>query len=319
MSEKFLGILKKDDPLFFYLNKMKELKRHNFIPADFYLVESLKSNNKNVYKYTANFDGTTFVVKFFGNDGVSRKRLLWEFNALKKFQNNCDKNAKIINPYCYLFNVDCALVEPYIQGKTLDYYIKSAIEQNRTKKLFSKLDLLANLLNLIHKSHQGERYNLKVEKDYCVKVLNNLYNDNLIDKLKFYYIENICKEKLSKISTKATNIHGDATTTNFIFKNSIVYAIDMEKFKLASFMLDLGFIVAEILHHFMLFDSMNNASEFVFYFLKQYSSLSNENFETLKNNLNVFVAIGLLRIARNWYLDLQYRHLLINQALKLVK
>jgi hypothetical protein len=42
MNEKYLGILKNNDPLFFYLNKIKELKLHNFVPVDFYLVQAFQ-------------------------------------------------------------------------------------------------------------------------------------------------------------------------------------------------------------------------------------------------------------------------------------
>lgn len=325
MREKFFGVLKSDDPLFFYLNKIKELKLHNFVPVDFYLIQSFSNTKKNVYKYTSNFDGTSFVAKFFGNSGtvnkeIAKKRLLWEFNKLKYFQTCSNKKTKIINPYCYLVNVDYALVEPYIDGKTLDYYIKSAIINNKKDKLQKKIYLLAMLLNCIHKSLTQKHYDLKVEKNYCSKILSTLYKDDLIDKYKMLKIKNICEKKFSNITTDASNIHGDATTTNFIYANETIYAIDMEKSKIASIELDLGFIVAELKHHFMLFGLQeHDASDYISYFLYQYSLLSGKNFNYLENNLQIFIALGLFRIARNWYLDSNYRHLLIEKAIGLIK
>ncbi|MGB9755748.1 MAG: hypothetical protein ACPLXO_02585 [Desulfurella sp.] len=325
MSEKFFGILKSNDPLFFYLNKIKELKLHNFVPVDFYLVQSFSNTKKNVYKYTSNFDGTTFVVKFFGNSvtnnkEIAKKRLLWEFNKLKYFQICSNQEIKIINPYCYLVNVDCALVEPYIDGKTLDYYIKYAITNNKKDKLQKKIYLLAKLLNCIHKSLTQKHYDLSVEKNYCSKILNTLYKDKLIDKHKLLNIKNICKNGFSNIITNASNVHGDATTTNFIYSNGAIYAIDMEKSKIASVELDLGFIVAELKHHFMLFGLQeHDASEYISYFLYQYSLLSGKSLSYLEHNLKFFIALGLFRIARNWYLDNSYRRLLIEKAIDLIQ
>lgn len=325
MSERYLGILKSNDPLFFYLNKIKELKLHNFVPVDFYLVQKFSNTKTNVYKYTANFDGTSFVVKFFGQSGtinkrIAEKRLMWEFNKLKFFQTCSNKKIKIINPYCYLKDVDYALVEPYINGKTLDYYIKVAITNNEKNRLFKKLDLLATLLNCIHKISTEENYDMVAEKNYCSKILYALYKDNLIDKYKLFNIKNACKNELLKIRTNATNIHGDATTTNFIFSNGVIYAIDMEKSKIASYLLDLGFIAAELIHHFMLFGLKDtDASEYISYFLYNYCLLSGKNLNDTENNLKIFIALGLLRIARNWYLDTNYRYLLIEKAMWLVK
>ncbi len=324
MSEQFIGILKKDDPLFFYLNKMKELKLHNFIPTDFYLVQSFSSAKTNVYKYTSNFDGTSFVVKFFGrsssrNKKISEKQLLWEFNRLKHFQICSNKKIQVINPYCYLVDVNCALVEPYIKGKTLDYYIKAAIQNNKKEKLQNKLYLLAWLLSCIHKGFTIENYDLSVEKNYCSKILHTLYKDNLISKHQLLEIKHACNNKFSKLTSSATNIHGDATTTNFIYAKGSIYAIDMEKSKIASYELDLGFIVAELKHHFMLFGlKEEDASLYISYFLSQYSVLSEKNLSYIENNLKTFVALGLFRIARNWYLEYNYRILLVEKAYSLL-
>jgi len=321
MNEKYVGILKDNDPLFFYLNKMKQLKLQNFTPTDFYLVYLL--NAKNVYKYTSNFDGTSFVVKFFGQSGtinkkIAEKRLLWEFTKLKYFQICTTKQIKVINPYCYLIDIDCALVEPYIKGKTLDHYIKKLTQQNNKEKLKKKLYLLALLLNCIHKSHKTENYDFSVEKNYCSKILHTLYQSSLIDKYQLMQVKQMCNEKLQS-KTVASNIHGDATTTNFLYSNGSIYAIDMEKSKIASFKLDLGFIVAELKHHFMLFDLKDDVFSFISYFLSSYSALSGINLNEIEHNLETFIALGLLRIARNEYLKYTYRRLLFDEAILLLK
>ncbi|AHF98016.1 MAG: hypothetical protein ACPLW6_05525 [Desulfurella sp.] len=325
MSEKYLGILKSDDPLFFYLNKIKELKLHNFVPVDFYLVQSFSNMKTNVYKYTSNFDGTSFVVKFFGknstvNKKIAIKRLLWEFNKLKFFQSCSNKKTKVINPYCYLPDIDCALVEPYINGKTLDYYIKSAIEKNEKNKLYKRLELLALLFSCIHKKVNQDNYDMIVEKNYCSKILHTLYKNSLIDKNKMLSIKEKCIKKFSEIRHNTTHIHGDATTTNFIYANGSIYAIDMEKAKIASLELDLGFIVAELKHHFMLFGQKDNdASEYISFFLNNYCLLSSRNINDIENNLEIFISLGLFRIARNMYLDANYRKLLVKKAIDLIQ
>ncbi len=324
MNEKFIGVLKDNDPLFFYLNKIKERKLKNFVPVDFYLVESF-SNTKNVYKYTSNFDGTSFVVKFFGNHStvnkkIAMKRLLWEFNTLKFFQSCSNEKTKVINPYCYLPDVDCALVEPYLNGKTLDYYIKKAIQNNKKSKLYKKLKLLAILLSCIHQKTLPNEYNMAVEKNYATKILHILYKNHLINKINMINIKNTLLEKFSRIKTNSTFIHGDVTATNFIYSNNSIYAIDMEKSKIASFELDLGFAVAELKHHFMLFGKPDtDASEYTSFFLKEYCVLTNKNTSDIYNNLNAFIALGLARIARNDYLSANYRKFLVEKAIELIK
>jgi hypothetical protein len=47
--------------------------------------------------------------------------------------------------------------------------------------------------------------------------------------------------------------------------------------------------------------------------------LSGKNLNDIENNLKIFIALGLFRIARNWYLDANYRHLLVEKAMWLLK
>ena len=94
-------------------------------------------------------------------------------------------------------------------------------------------------------------------------------------------------------------------------------AIDLERLKWADRCWDLGFMAAELKHHFMWRAGNGWASEpFIGHFLWQYAvDYGNSGiFNVITRKLPLYMSLGLLRIARNLYLDDTHRENLINEA-----
>jgi aminoglycoside phosphotransferase (APT) family kinase protein len=109
-------------------------------------------------------------------------------------------------------------------------------------------------------------------------------------------------------------VHGDATPTNFLFQQYEVIGIDLEKMKYADRCWDLGFIAAELKHHFAW--RMGNgwyAEPFIGHFLWEYTINYGDApfFWVITRKIPFYMALALLRIARNPWLDEPYRKNLI--------
>ena len=112
-------------------------------------------------------------------------------------------------------------------------------------------------------------------------------------------------------------IHGDATPTNFFFNVGEVIGIDLERMTQADRCWDLGFIAAELKHHFLWRTGDKWAGEpFIGHFLWEYTVALGDTrlFSVITGRLPLYMALGLLRIARNNWLSENYRKILIEEA-----
>ncbi len=326
MSKKYVGMLEKSDPLFFYLNYIEKFKLHKPV-SDFYYVKNLSGSKENVYEYLSDKKRPVFAVKFANHTKAkikAYKLLMREFNNIRQIRDYQTDKCRVVNAYAAVANVNYALIESYVRGKTLDHYIKQSIYKNKSYKLYGKLSLLANLLNVMHNVNvekEIKSYNFSYEILYLDKLLNKLELSNIIDKNLRQKIRKKATNRLYSIDKcEITNIHGDVTPSNFIFNDGKIWAIDLEKMKTACNLLDLGFLVSELKHHFTLFTGNEyNAECYIGHFLWEYCKHKGvEYFKKCTLNLPFFIALGLLRIARNTYLDLNYRRMLVDESLRVL-
>ena len=80
---------------------------------------------------------------------------------------------------------------------------------------------------------------------------------------------------------------------------------------------DLGFITAELKHHFMWRAGNGSKAEpFIGHFLWEYGVAFGDTgmFYSITRKLPLYMAIGLLRISRNTWLNDNYRYKLIGEA-----
>jgi aminoglycoside phosphotransferase (APT) family kinase protein len=119
-------------------------------------------------------------------------------------------------------------------------------------------------------------------------------------------------------------LHGDATPANFLFGHGMdVAAIDLERMKRGDRMFDVGRVAGELQHAFMR-DSgdRHRAEPFIGHFLWEYSchfADREQTFESITARAPYYMALNLLRVARNDYIGQDYGRRLVTQAKRLLQ
>jgi hypothetical protein len=102
-----------------------------------------------------------------------------------------------------------------------------------------------------------------------------------------------------------------------------VAAIDLERMKRGDRMFDVGRVAGELQHAFMRdTGDRHRAEPFIEHFLQEYSRHfpdRQRTFESVKTRAPYYMALNLLRIARNDYIDGYYGGRLVRQAKRLLK
>jgi len=119
-------------------------------------------------------------------------------------------------------------------------------------------------------------------------------------------------------------LHGDATPANFLFGRGMdVAAIDLERMKRGDRMFDVGRVAGELQHAFMRdCGDRHRAEPFIGHFLWEYSCHfpdREQTFESITARAPYYMALNLLRIARNGYIGQDYGRRLVTQAKRMLQ
>jgi aminoglycoside phosphotransferase (APT) family kinase protein len=119
-------------------------------------------------------------------------------------------------------------------------------------------------------------------------------------------------------------LHGDATPANFLFGHGQdVAAIDLERMKRGDRMFDVGRVAGELQHAFMAATGdWRGGERFIGHFLWEYACHFPDRrraFTSITGRLPYYMALNLLRIARNDYIGWDYSQRLVGQAKKLLQ
>jgi thiamine kinase-like enzyme len=286
-----------------------------------------------VFKYTEEKSQIAIVGKFFRLDDVKHERVLrikGEYDNLKTIRRyGFDTHPYyVVRPISREESIGLALIEEFISGKDLDHYLKRAIYKGDRKSLKSKLSRLASFLYALHaKTESDENIHLDSVQRYFLKVIQKLERQHVIgESEKRRYLKLMDKwlnEPLLQ-NSKSVIVHGDATPTNFIFTGrDNVVAIDLERMKNADAVFDISMICGEIKHAFLWRTGNPYESEaFIRHFFKSYASRCSdpENaFQEITMRNPFYMALTELRIARNNYLDWNYRKRLVYEAMECMR
>jgi len=303
------------------------------IPPPHGEIEIIRLNGeKPVFLCIADRKKLMVVAKFFNIQSISPEEALLEadkeylnLKLLRERFGMSGDTDKVAAPLGEKKVSDALLVTEAVQGYTLDYYIAKAAYEQNSEELFKNLGYLARFFVRLHSASETENaIRVELVKWYLDKLLNSLGS------LGSFY-RNAIEEYLSKwwskteifTSDREVIVHGDATPTNFIFSNGNVTGIDLEKMNWADRCWDLGFISAELKHHFMWRTGNGwGAEPFIGHFLWEYAvNYGNDIdfFHTVTQKLPLYMAIGLLRISRNNWLDESYRKCLVTEAHQCLK
>ncbi len=320
---QYLGHLSKKDPLYGYLC-------HEIYPQlgadgrDGIRVFSSCSSHA-VYVYEDRASGVRTVGKFFAcneNDFERAKRKMYrEFANLNEFRKYIGENHYIARPLgCNEF-LNCLLVTEFCYGEGLDSVILQAIKNDNSSLLYSKLAALGNFLSTVHnRSAQAQKVDFHKVCRYFDNIVNQL--NFVIDDREAQYLRSLCckfkcDEKMYQDCEVA--VHGDATPANFFFGDGMyVISFDLERMMRTDRLFDIGRLAGE-LKHFFLFHTGNKykAEPFIGHFLWEYCCHFPDReraFSAITKRLPFYMGQTLLRIARNSYLEQNYRRMLVDES-----
>ncbi|MDD3154743.1 MAG: phosphotransferase [Victivallaceae bacterium] len=114
-------------------------------------------------------------------------------------------------------------------------------------------------------------------------------------------------------------VHGDATPSNFLFGDGRhVISFDLERGHYTDRVFDVGRMAAELFHFFLRSTGNKYAAEpFIGHFLWEYACHFPDRekaFQSITKRVPFYMGITLLRIARNGYLNWNYRRTLVEEA-----
>lgn len=218
------------------------------------------------------------------------------------------------------------LVTHKAPGTVLDHYVGKAAHEQQSEQLFDRLSCLAMFFAKLHlNGRAGRPISPILAQRYMSKLLDFLVQ-GLIGASERNVIERYAARWWDRNDVFAADreviVHGDATPTNFFLEGPEVTGIDLEKMKRTDRCWDLGFLVAELKHHFMWRSGDRWAAEpFIGHFLWQYAEACGGShlYDAITRRLPVYMALGLLRIARNAWLDVPYRKDLVSEARRCLK
>lgn len=327
MNKLYLGKLDYADPLYeiLFSQVCPDVKEPLFHVS--------RMSSRRVYKYTEEKTRIAIIGKFFKLHDTKQERILrikGEYDNLRKIRGyGFDSFPNyVVRPLSKEERIGLALTEEFIHGKDLDYYLKKAVYEKKCTTLKDRLSKLASFLYALHsKTEKKNNIELDPVSAYFQKVMNKLCKQKVIsDSDSKAYLRLMDKWLNKTLLQKAKNVivHGDATPTNFIFtERGDVVAIDLERMKDGDMAFDVGMVCAELKHAFMWrTGNPYEAEPFIRYFLKSYSNHFREPKKafkkiTLRNPF--YMAITELRIARNDYLDWNYRKRLVYEAFECLR
>lgn len=333
-TKKFLKPLDIREPLYEHLNSIVlpkagiDVKCPDFESSclsaghDVYLFEELKSRSRFVGKY--------FGFRHHLSKEERKNTLNHEFNNLcfAREKGFSDYPNHIVRPLSKNEQIDCLLVEDFVRGHDLDYYIEKAAHEGQDERLLGKLTLLGYFLSILHRQTAVDRsVCFEQSSIYFRLIVDGMRRQGIIDEnigIEFEQLITEWEGMDEMTQDEAVLVHGDATPTNFFFHpEDGITAIDLERMHLSDRAYDIGFLAAELKHHFALrIQRPGTAEQFIDYFLHAYCEGFSDPkavFEKIAERNPFYMALGEVRIARNSWLPQEHRLWLIEEALRCLK
>ena len=282
-----------------------------------------------VYLYRETTTTWAVVVKFYGikNDDASAQRHAErEFACTEQAQACClsDAPVRTLQP---LGVWKGALFLEYVDGLTLEDVI--AVRRHRPGTLLPSLSAAAELLATIHIHGKQPDSIPEFEEPpaKAMKIVQTLVQHGVL------HDDPVIAEGLERLISRwaadptmrefvPTYIHGDATTTNFVFPwSGGVVGIDWERFKIADPAADLGRLLAEISHSLKQHGgSVKEALPDLEHTIEAYCQKlpADWDLDRLLRRTRFYRALSTLRIARNGWVSRLDRTTLVAQALALL-
>lgn len=334
MNGTYLGRLSEHDPLHGYLQQDIQPQIGGASGSSTYRVFRLNASN-DVYRYEDRNTGTNFIGKFFlsarkRDAAKAGSRLTREFDNLSMMRNYGQTGYPhhVVRPLGRNYSMNALLVTEYCEGELLSEVILEAIRSGRHGHLYHKLTALAYFLSSFHnRTASGEGVEFHQDCDYMDSLTGKLLHIRAIggdEARELYWLRDQWRNQPKMWEDQKVLVHGDATPENFRFGDGLkVMTFDLERTKHADRVFDTGRIAGELKHFFMRATGNKDAAEpFIRHFLWEYAChFPNRDsaFVSISGRTPFYMGITLLRIARNDWVDPEYRRRLINEAKECLK
>lgn len=288
--------------------------------------------SRNVYLYVGENGAPKLVGKFFKSSKPDHARHLGEreFNNLIFLRSlGFSKSPHhIVKPYGFNAAIDNLLLTEYVSAESLSEIINSAILQGKRNRLFRKLSALGYFLANLHNRTGGEEtVDFNENLNYMGQLLKSLMEKWGVPREyceEFFSLREAWRSRGFMWEDRTVLVHGDATPSNLLFgTGQEVIAIDLERMKWSDRVFDLGRLCGELAHFYLQSTGNRYAAEpFIGHFLWEYSSHfpnRKDAFHSITRRLPFYMGITLLRIARNSWIDADYRWRLIAEARQILR
>jgi aminoglycoside phosphotransferase (APT) family kinase protein len=285
-----------------------------------------------VYLYEEKHTHAQAVGKFFAGNGQGgsralqrEQRMAQEFNNLRLIRSYglVGYPHDIVRPLGCNGSLNGLLVEEYRGGQSLSNVITDSIFSRRPDRLHEKLTALAYFLATFHnRTANGEGVNFHDDCAYLDRIVGKLVKEHFIDRdevQELSWLRERWREQPRMWEDQQVIVHGDATPANFLFGKGLrVTGIDLERMKRADRTFDVGRIAGELQHFFLQSTGNKYAAEpFIRHFLREYASHFPDRdsaFRSITGRVPFQMGLTLLRIARNSWIDNEYRRRLLEEA-----
>ncbi|WP_235892274.1 phosphotransferase [Mycolicibacterium hodleri] len=225
-------------------------------------------------------------------------------------------------------DINCVLALEFYAGEQFSQAIARSIYQRDDAHLFWRLKALGFFLATLHnRSANGRTVDFDADCHYFEQVVDRLRRTDRIgtwDVDELLWLQELWNDRPTMWQDRQVWLHGDATPANILFGHGLdVAAIDLERTKRGDRMFDVGRVAGEIQHAFMTATGDRRRAEpFIGHFLWEYSCHFPDRyaaFASITSRLPYFMALNLLRIARNDYVSADYRAKLVRQSKRLLQ
>ncbi len=334
MNGKYVGYVAGHDPLHAFLRGIlrERLGVRESRPA--FRVFRLCGSNE-VYAYEEKHSGTKLICKFYGPKyGANRDKAAWrarqEYDGLETLRrfDLVGSPHHVIRPLGYSREINGVLAIEYYAGEEFSHAITRATQHGDDAHLYWRLTALAYFLATLHnRTANGAVVDFDPDCRYFDTLLASLHRSHRIGQCdidELSWLRERWRERPRMWQDRQVWLHGDATPANFLFGHGLdVAAIDLERIKRGDRMFDVGRVAGELQHAFMsAVGDRHRAEPFIGHFLWEYSCHFPDRwqtFESITARVPYYMALNLLRVARNNYIGPDYGGRLVGQAKKMLR
>jgi Phosphotransferase enzyme family len=332
----YVGHLASEDPLKDFLAKVLRDRMRIRTKSLAFQVYRMPGAHE-TYCYQEKSTRVRVVCKFFGtrqrftSDPVQGTRLAQQeydnLNILRGY-GLIGSPHHVVEPFGVRPDINAALAVEYFPGEGFAKTIRRGTCQGDTVYLRNQLGALAHFLSNMH-IRTAVPCGMDFGKDceLLTKAVERLFANALIgqwDVDEMLFLRDLWRTRPRMWHDSQAWLHGDATSGNFLFgAGSQVVAIDLEAMRHGDPAVDLGYIVAEIQHAFMLATGHRSPAEpFIGHFFREYCSDfpdPGSTFKSITARTPFYMARNLLRIADSAYVTEECSHRLVEQAKTLLR